>query len=144
MTTRVIKTATDLDMLTKYLAAHARPFTVNVLKGAKRSDRQNRTQRLWLGEIAEQLDDHTAEEWRAYCKLTIGVPILREQNDKFRERYDAVVKPLTYEQKLALMTEPLDMPVTRIMTTRQKTLYLDAMHQRFAEQGVRLTDPEGM
>jgi hypothetical protein len=106
-----------------------------------RSLKQNKLQRLWLGEIAEQLGDQSPEEVRGYCMLTIGVPILRAENDTFRERYDAIVKPLPYEQKLALMMEPLDFPVSRLMTTKQATAYLDGIHRHFSEKGIVLTDP---
>lgn len=142
MTTRVVKTEADIKLLVRYLYAQKRPFTVDITKGAHRTVEQNRLQRLWMNEIAEQLGDMTPEEARGYCKLTIGVPILRADNEGFRERYDAVLKPLGYEQKLQIMMEPLDLPVTRLMTTVQKSTYLDRIVQHFAEQGVRLTQPE--
>lgn len=94
-----------------------------------------------MQEIAEQKGDVTPEEVRGYCKLTMGVPILRNENEEFCEKYDRVVKPLPYEVKLALMQEPLDFPVTRLMSVKQQTAYLDAVHRHFSEQGVILTDP---
>jgi hypothetical protein len=115
---------------------------VEITTGRRRSSEQNRLQRLWLNEAAEQLGDVTAEELRGYCKLVFGVPILRAENEAFAERYDAVVKPLNYEQKVALMMEPLDMPITRLMNASQKTRYLDQIAKHFAEQGVVLTDPD--
>lgn len=141
MTTRVIRTEQDRALLVQHIKARPVPFTVEVVKGARRSVEQNRLQRLWLNEIAEQTGN-TAEEIRGYCKLTIGVPILRAENETFAEKYDAIVKPLPYEQKLAIMMEPLDLPVTRLMTTDQKTRYLDGMCQHFLEKGIVLTDPE--
>jgi len=142
MTTRVIKSEWDRSSLIALIKGRKLPFTMEMVKGARRSVEQNRLQRLWLNEIAEQMGDQTAEEVRGYCKLTIGVPILRAENELFRERYDEVVRPLPYEQKLAIMMEPLDMPVTRLFTTEQKTRYLDGLHRHFAEQGLVLTDPE--
>jgi hypothetical protein len=142
MTTRVIKSEADLALLIQHLKARPRPYTVDIVKGKHRSTEQNKLQRLWLNEIAEQLGDRTAEEIRGYCKLVFGVPILRAENPAFQERYDAIIRPLPYETKLAIMTEPLDMPVTRLMTTDQKTRYLDAVSQHFLEQGIVLTDPE--
>ena len=142
MTSRVIETDSDLDMLGKFLAAHKRPFTVSITKGKKRSIEQNKLQRMWMNEASEQLGDRPPEEVRGECKLTIGVPILRAENESFRERYDAVVRPLPYEQKLALMMEPFDFPVTRLMSTKQKTAYLDEVSRHFAAQGVVLTSPE--
>lgn len=141
MTTRFLETDHDRDMLVRFLASQPLPLTVTLSKGGKRSLKQNKLQRQWLNEIAEQLGDQTPEEVRGYCKLTIGVPILRAEHDAFRERYDAIVRPLPYEQKLALMMEPLDFPVSRLMTTKQATAYLDGVHRHFSEKGIVLTDP---
>jgi hypothetical protein len=140
---RVIKTEFDRDMLIKLLKQQKLPFSVTVTKGKRRSFEQNRLQRLWMNEISEQLGDMTPEECRGYCKLTIGVPILRAENAAFCERYDSIVKRLPYEQKLAVMMEPLDLPVTRMMTTDQKTRYLDGIYRHFTEKGITLTLPGG-
>ena len=142
MTSRVIATETDRQLLLRLIQMQKIPFTVEIVKGKRRSVEQNRLQRLWIGEIAEQLEDQTPEEIRAYCKLTLGVPILRAESASFCEKYDKHVRPLPYEQKLAIMAEPLDLPVTRLMTTNQKTRYLDAICKHFAEKGVALTQPE--
>lgn len=142
MVSRIVRNEADLDLLIRFLRSQKRPLTVDITRGKHRTIEQNRLQRLWLNEIAEQLGDMTAEEVRGYCKLTIGVPILRAENEAFRSRYDLIVKPLGYEQKLALMMEPLDLPVTRLMSTEQKTRYLDGILKHFGEQGVRLTMPE--
>jgi hypothetical protein len=141
MTTRFIETEADRRMLLRFIEGHKIPCAVTIAHGGKRSLKQNRLQRQWLNEIAEQLGDRTPEEVRGYCKLTIGVPILRAEHETFCARYDAIVKPLPYEDKLALMMEPLDFPVTRLMTTKQATAYLDGVHRHFSEMGVVLTDP---
>lgn len=141
MTSRFLETDADRRTLIRFLEAQPLPMVVSVSKGGKRTVKQNRLQRQWLHEISEQLGDQTPEEVRGYCKLTLGVPILREENEAFRERYDAIVKPLPYEQKMALMMEPIDLPVTRIMTTKQATAYLDGIHRHFSERGIALTDP---
>lgn len=138
MTSRIVKTEFDRKLLIKLIQERELPFTCEISR--KRTTDQNRLQRKWVGEIAEQLD-MTAEEVRGYCKLHIGVPILREENEHFRAKYDAIVKPLPYESKLAIMMEPLDLPVTRIMSTRQKSLYLEMVLQHFVEKGVALTIP---
>ena len=110
-------------------------------KDRARTLAQNKLQRQWLNE-AEQQGDQTAEEYRAFCKLTIGVPILRAENAEFKAKYDEIVKPLSYEQKLAIMAEPLDLPVTRLMTKRQKMAYLNQMYEYFTgECGFRLSEP---
>lgn len=106
-----------------------------------RSAAQNRLQQKWHLEAAQELKDESAEEKRAYCKLHFGVPILRNDKD-FRARYDAVIKPMDYQTKLALMAEPFDFSVTRLMTVEQKTRYLDAVWNHYTSQGVRLTAPD--
>ena len=137
----MVKTSGDRDRLIKLIESRELPFTVNLTKGSIRSIEQNRLQRLWLNEAAEQ-GDHTAEEYRAYAKLTLGVPILRAENEAFADQYDRIVKPLPYEQKLELMMEPIDFPVTRLMTSKQMSEYLNQMFRMFSEMGFRLTDPE--
>lgn len=139
---RTIETEHDRTMAARLIESRAVPFTFTLTDGKHRTTAQNKLQRLWMNEIAEQKGDMKPEEVRAYCKLTIGVPILRAKNEAFREGYDRVVKPLSYEQKLSLMSEPLDMPITRIMTTAQKTEYLDGIVRHFAEQGIVLTMPD--
>ena len=141
MTTRVIGSETDRTALLKFIEGQALPFTVEIRKGKRRTLLQNKLQRLWLNEIAEQLGDRTPEEVRGYCKLTLGVPILRLENEAFCEKYDRLIKPMSYEAKLELMMEPMDFPITRLMTTNQKTRYLDAVARHFAERGVVLTSP---
>lgn len=142
MVTRVIKNEGDLALLIDFLKARKRPYTVDIVSGKHRTNEQNHLQRMWLNEAAEQLGDRTAEELRGMCKLQFGVPILRAENTRFREIYDLHVKPLPYERKLALMMEPLDLPVTRLMTTNQKTRYLDDVSRHFLEQGIVLTEPK--
>jgi hypothetical protein len=141
MTQRFLETEQDRRLLLRFIEAQPLPLTVSLSKGGRRSLKQNKLQRLWLNEISDQMGDRTPEEVRGYCKLTLGVPILRAENEKFRERYDAIVRPLPYEQKMALMMEPLDFPITRLMNTKQATAYLDGMHRHFSEKGIALTDP---
>lgn len=141
MATRFLESEGDRRMLIRFLETQPLPLTVSMSKGGKRSLKQNALQRKWVGEIAGQLGDQTLEEVRGYCKLTIGVPILRAENDEFREAYDATVRPLPYELKLKLMMEPFDFAVTRKMNTKQFTAYLDGVHRHFSEKGIALTDP---
>lgn len=143
MASRLIHTEYERKMLIKRIETQKLPFTVEITTGRHRTVAQNKLQRRWMQEAAEQMGE-SAEYWRGYAKLTIGVPILRAENEEFRARYDAVVRPLPYEQKLAIMMEPLDLPVTRLMTTAQKTAYLDQVFKHFSEQGVVLTIPEDL
>lgn len=142
MTTRTITTEADRALLVQFIQNHKLPFTAEVVNGRRRTASQNRLQRLWMNEISEQLGDRTPEEVRAECKLTLGVPILRAENELFCREYDRVIKPLPYESKLAMMMEPLDFPITRLMSTDQKARYLDAIQMHYGQQGVALTQPE--
>lgn len=141
---RIVETEADRSMLLRFLERKTIPITVSIADGKHRTTPQNKLQRKWMVEIAAQRGDCTPEDVRGECKLQFGVPILREENDAFRKEYDEVVKPLPYEMKLKLMKEPFDFGVTRIMTTRQKTEYLNRVHQHFSEQGIVLTNPEDM
>ena len=142
VTIRTVETERDLNMAVRLVKSKALPFTLSLTPGKHRSTAQNRLQFMWFNEIAQQKGDATAGEVRAYCKLRIGIPILRAQNESFRSRYDAVLKDLPYDKKLALMEEPLNMPVTSLMTVKQKKEYLDEIQQHFGEQGIILTIPD--
>lgn len=143
-TERTVKDENDRRMLIKLLEGRKMPFRVEIKEGVLRTSRQNRLQRLWMNEIASQMGDRTAEEVRAYCKLHIGVAIVKAENEGFAETYDRVVKPLPYETKLKLMAEPLDMPVTRLMSTKAKHQYLNEIHNHFTAQGIVLPMPEDL
>ena len=141
MTTHIVRSAEDMERVARLVGNMKPPLTITVTSGASRSLEQNKLQRLWCMEAAEQLGDRTAEEVRGFCKLHYGVPIMREGHDDFRETYDRLIKPLPYETKLAYMMEPLDFPITRLMTVGEKSQYLDAMHKGLSELGVKLTEP---
>ena len=142
LTTRVITSELDRQHVMQLIENQKLPFTIDITKGKRRSVEQNRLQRVWLNEISEQLGDQTPEEVRGYCKLTLGVPILRAENEGFREKYDTHVKGLPYETKVAIMMEPLDLPVTRLMTTEQKARYLDLICHHFGQRGIVLAAHE--
>src|SRR5882672_6946275 len=97
MPQRFIETEADRKMVLRYLEQQKLPLVVSVERGSPRTLKQNRLQRLWLNEIAEQLGDSTAEEVRGVCKLTFGVPILRAENEDFRKAYDKNIKGRPYE-----------------------------------------------
>ena len=103
---------------------------------------QNALQHKWHQEAAQQLKDASAEDYRAYCKLHFGVPILRAESAEFREQYDKIIRPLPYEAKLELMKAPIDFPCTRLMTVKQQSEFLDAVQRHYMSQGVILTMPE--
>lgn len=144
MTTRVIRNDDDADKLAAMLKARGQyPGTVTVTKGEPRRSRQNRLAQRWNTDIAVQMGDTTHEDARAYNKLRFGVPILRAENEAFRLSYDRVMKHLPYEEKLEAV-KAFDLPVTRLMTVKQQTAYMDAVSQHWTPQGVRLTHPDDL
>jgi len=144
MVTRSVETEQARDMLHRYIDGQKLPFTAQIEAGRSRSTRQNKLQRQWMNDIAAQLDDHDAEGWRAYCKLHFGVAIRKNADEEFAETYDRIIRPLPYEHKLDLMRVPIDFPVSRDMSAKQMTQYLDDIERHFAQQGVVLTDPDAL
>lgn len=143
MPTRVLRSPDDLAPLGRLLEGRKFPMTVTYITGANRSSLQNRLAQRWFTDVARQLGDQTHEEVRAECKLTIGVPILRAENEAFRASYDATMKSLPYEAKLEAV-KAFDLPVTRLMTVKQMTAFMDEMQRKWSRQGIRLTDPEAL
>ena len=142
MSTWPVRNEQDRETLIKVIRNRTKfPFTASLKMGAPRSAEQNRLQRKWMLEAQDQ-GDMTAEEYRGYCKLHFGIPILRAEDENFQEKYDRIIRPFDYETKLELMMVPFDFPVTRIMTTKQKTKYLDEVFQFFVSQGFSVTVPE--
>lgn len=141
MGSQAIRTEQDRKMAIKRLENAELPCTITLTKGAPRSLDQNRLQHMWMLEL-EMQGDMTASEYRAYCKLHFGVPLLRQENEAFRLQYDSVVRPLTYDQKIEIMKEPIDFPTTRLMTMRQKKVYLDDVYTFWTGKGFRLTNPD--
>lgn len=146
MTVRTLRTQGDIDRLAAMLSSRAvaggLPMTVTIRKGVQRTALQNRLAFDWFRQVAEQLGDRTAEDVRAEAKLEIGVPILRAEDEAFRAEYDAKVRHLPYETKLALMVGRIELPVTRLMSVDQESRFLDGIWQRYTAQGVTLTQPE--
>jgi len=143
MPTKIIRQPEHITALAIMLGGVKLPITVSWVQGAGRSLDQNRLSQRWFSDVAHQLGDRTHEDVRAYCKLHLGVPILRAENEAFRTSYDRTMKGLPYEDKLAAI-KAFDLPVTRLMTVKQMTAFMDEMQRHWAERGVRLTDPEAL
>ena len=143
MPTKIIREPPHVEALAILLRGRKLPITVTWTMGAPRSTQQNRLAQRWFTDIATQLGDQTHEDVRAECKLRFGVPILRAENEAFRLSYDRVFKPMPYEQKLEAI-KAFDLPVTRLMTGKQMTAFMDEMQRHWIAQGVRLTDPEAL
>lgn len=111
---------------------------VNIIAGVHRSLPQNAIGHVWYDQLERELPEDNALGWKCYCKLHHGVPILRSEDEQFRETYDAVIKPLSYENKLKAMR---CWPVTSLMNKEQKSRYLEAVQDDFLGRGVRLEFP---
>lgn len=124
----------DLYREHKYVKLSAKAGTVRSLD-------QNAISHAWYEQLARELREDDALGWKCYCKLHLGVPILRAEDEEFREAYDAKIRDsFTYEQKLKIMEW---FPVTSRMTKAQLSKYLEAMIAHFfAQHGVRLDFPE--
>ena len=112
------------------------PFTVDIVKGKHAA--RNRTGFRWLwierGRRAIGRPDISGDARRLQAALQASDPALRKRNLS-GGCSDSMVRPLPFKTKLALMCEPFDMAVTRLMTTAQKTQYLDTMSRWFLSQG---------
>jgi len=139
-----IRTLDDLDhalwAIRKYfdeygpMEAHFNPIGA---AQSRRSIAQNKLAFRWYEHIAKSMQDGTTQDKRAYCKLHYGVAI-RKEDEVFREKYDRIIRPLPYEHKLEVMVDPIDFPVTRDMSIKDMSRYLDAMQQGFAKEGIIL------
>src|SRR3546814_13570359 len=81
---------------------------------------QNAISHAWYAQIAAELRESTEYGVKCECKLRYGVPILRADDEQFRELYDSVIRPLSYEQKLKAIGL---IPVTSIMNVGQLSRY---------------------
>lgn len=142
----VVRSPSDWERLGQRLLAMTPPLTVSIMEGAKRSNSQNDLQHAIYEDVAKQLGDRTAEDVKKQSKLCVGVPILRRDDEKFRAAYDDGVKDkYTYEQKVAMMGEPVNFPVTSRFTTKQSAEYTEALVRYWAEEaGVYIKLPGDM
>ena len=118
-----------------------RYVTLTIRDGKPRSLDQNAISHVWYEQVAQELREDSVLGVKSFCKLHFGVPILRAEDDEFRAKYDRVVKPMAYEDKLTLMEW---FPVTSLMRTPQLSQYLEAMQSHYHGRGVWLQFPEQM
>ena len=141
MTAIVVNSDTSLQdtfgKLRELFACH-KYLKINIKTGKDRSIPQNAIKHVWFEQLARELREDTALGYKCYCKLHHGVPILRTEDEEFREAYDSVIKPLTYEKKLVAMR---CWPVTSLMSKPQLTAFLEAVQADFLPR-VRLEFPK--
>lgn len=114
----------------KYVVVSLRP-------GKDRTLDQNA---LWFAmyqRIAEMTNMGDVEDARRYCKLHVGVPIMRKTDESFRDGWNRVFLNLEYETKLELMGPcamfgPDGFPVTRLFNRAQGIAYTDQIVTEFA------------
>ena len=107
-----------------------------------RRDRQNRFAFETYNQVAKILGDRTVSDVRAESKLCVAVPIMRAADDDFRAAYDAMIRPLPYEHKLAMMVEPFDFAVTRAMTVKLMNEYITRLLAYWDERGASVMIPD--
>ena len=133
MPTKVIRQPEHIAALSRIFEGRKLPLTVSWSQGALRADAQNRLAQRWFTDVSLQIGDQTHEDVRAMCKLHFGVPILRAENEAFCASYDRTMKHLPYEDKLAAI-KAFDLPVTRLMTVKQMSAFMDAVQQHWTAQ----------
>lgn len=114
----------------KYVVVSLRP-------GKDRTLDQNA---LWFSmyqRIADMTNMGDVEDARRYCKLHVGVPIMRKNDASFRDGWNRVFLNLDYETKLELMGPcavfgPDGFPVTRLFNRAQGIAYTDQIVNEFA------------
>ncbi len=111
---------------------------VSYKTGKARSLPQNNITHAWYEQIARELREDDALGWKSYCKLHHGVPLLRAEDDEYRDIYDGAIKGLIYEQKLKVMRY---FPVTSLMNKEQLSKYAEAVRDDFYQRGVLLEFP---
>lgn len=115
-----------------------RYLRASVKTGKARSLPQNNITHAWYEQIARELREDDALGWKSYCKLHHGVPLLRAEDDEYRDIYDGAIKGLSYEQKLKVMRY---FPVTSLMNKEQLSKYAEAVRDDFYRRGVLLEFP---
>ncbi|WP_425489264.1 hypothetical protein [Noviluteimonas gilva] len=111
---------------------------VKIVAGKKRSVEQNAVLHGWFGQVARELREDDERGVKRFCKLHFGVPLLRAEDEEFRDAYDRVVRPLPYESKLIAMDI---LPVTSAMTTKQLDKCMTDIQDHYAKHGVALVYP---
>lgn len=107
--------------------------------GKDRSLDFNAISHVWYGQLSRELPEDDAIGWKCFCKLHFAVPIMRAEDEDFRNYYDLTIKSnLSYEQKLLAMKY---FPVSSLMTNAQFKAYCEAMQAHFLTRSVWLEFP---
>jgi len=118
---------------------------VSMREGKDRTLDQNA---LWFAmyqRIAQMTQMGDVEDVRRWCKLHLGVPIMRKADVDFFNAWNRSFLHLTYEEKLHLMGPcnlfgPDGFPVTRLFNRAQGIAYTDQIVAEFSAKGVVFAD----
>ena len=143
MPTKIIRDPTHIPALFRLLSERKMPLTVSWVQGASQKDAQNHLAQRWFTDIARQLGDTDREDIRAGCKVSFGVPILSEENEAFRIVWSRRFGGLGHEQ-VCEEVRVLDIPVTRLMTLKQMSDFMDQVARYWRGRGMYLTDPDAL
>lgn len=118
---------------------------VSMREGKDRTLDQNA---LWFAmyqRIAQMTQMGDVEDVRRWCKLHLGVPIMRNADVDFFNAWNRSFLHLTYEEKLHLMGPcnlfgPDGFPVTRLFNRAQGIAYTDQIVAEFSAKGVVFAD----
>lgn len=149
MTERVsVNSASKLSEAIAKLTAmyRERKYVVVSLRPGK--DRTLDQNALWFAmyqRIAQMTQIGDVEDARRYCKLHLGVPIMRKASEDFRHAWNVSFLLLTYETKLELMGPcalfgPDGFPVTRLFDRAQGIAYTEKIAEEFTARGVVFDD----
>lgn len=117
-----------------------KPMVVTIKEEAEtRRLKQNRLGFCWYNELGK-LTGHGKDYERYRLKLTIGIPIVRE-DPEFNAFYLNAIDGLPYDQKLAAMEY---VPVTRFMSVKQFAQYLTEIDRESAKNGYPLSQPDDL
>lgn len=92
-------------------------------------------------QVAAQKQDESVDEIRCHCKLHFGVPILRRDDEQFRDWYNQTLLHSDYEIKKASMRY---VPVTSEFSKKQGSEYIDEIIREYSQQGLCLLHPSEM
>lgn len=127
---RTLKGATPADCKTAEWLGKLRVGKVFEAKVNKRdrSLSQNAISHIWYGDVSKILKEYDPGQVKCLCKLNLGVPILRAEDEEFNRACELCLDHLTYEEKIEAMEI---LPVTSRMNTDQMSRYLEGMQRNY-------------
>lgn len=118
---------------------------VSLRHGKDRTLDQNALWWAMYQRIAQMTQMGDVDDVRRWCKLHLGVPIMRKADVDFFNAWNRSFLHLTYEEKLHLMGPcnlfgPDGFPVTRLFNRAQGIAYTDQIVAEFSAKGVVFAD----